>query len=70
MIILTVRPNVNALCIGGGGAGPMVPIPPIHPMKIKTAVPITSPMNIVSVPSWSFHIESASKYPLGRYHKL
>lgn len=46
----TVKPNVRALCIGGGGDCPNVPMDPIHPRKINIAVPKTSAVHIVNVP--------------------
>ena len=58
---LTVRPKVSALCIGGGGVGPKVPIAPMHPIKIRIPVPRISAIHIVMVPRSVFHIEPARK---------
>lgn len=52
----TVRPKVSAICSGGGGADPMVPIHPIQPKSKRVAVPTISAVNIVIVFSCIFHI--------------
>lgn len=52
----TVKPKVNAVCSGGGGAGPMVPIHPIQPRKMRIPVPTISAANIVIVFFCIFHI--------------
>lgn len=52
---LTVRPKVKAVCMGGGGAGPIVPMQPMQPMNMSILVPTTSARNIVEVPFSIFH---------------
>lgn len=54
----TVRPKVSAVCSGGGGAGPMVPTPPIHPMSKRIPVPTISAANVVNMFFCIFHIPS------------